>query len=104
MSGQHPGRSVRFKDLADRLRGSAETYANCLEDRKLARKLATEGSEARVILLRLDGGDTQVFCYEWDTGRGKLYRGVKVLDSAFTEKRNFEKSGYYGTVVYRFSW
>lgn len=40
-SGQHPGRSVRFEDLADRLRDNAETYANRLEDRKFTWKLVT---------------------------------------------------------------
>ena len=103
-SGQHPGRSVRFEDLADRLRDNAETYANRLEDRKFTWKLVTEGSEVRAILLQLDGGDTQIFCYERDTDKGKLYRGVKVFDSVLTEKRDLEKSGYYGTVACRFSW
>lgn len=102
-SGQHPGRSVRFEDLADRLRDNAETYANRLEDRKFTWKLVTEGSEVRAILLQLDGGDTQIFCYERDTDKGKLYRGVKVFDSVLTEKRDLEKSGYYGTVACRFS-
>ena len=103
-SGQHPGRSVRFEDLADRLRDNAETYANRLEDRKFTWKLVTEGREVRAILLQLDGGDTQIFCYERDTDKGKLYRGVKVFDSVLTEKRDLEKSGYYGTVACRFSW
>lgn len=102
-SGQHPGRSVRFEDLADRLRDNAETYANRLEDRKFTWKLVTEGREVRAILLQLDGGDTQIFCYERDTDKGKLYRGVKVFDSVLTEKRDLEKSGYYGTVACRFS-
>lgn len=102
-SGQHPGRSVRFEDLADRLRDNAETYANRLEDRKFTWKLVTEGSEVRAILLQLDGGDTQIFCYERDTDKGKLYRGVKVFDSVLTEKRDLEKSGYYGTIACRFS-
>ena len=103
-SGQHPGRSVRFEDLADRLRDNAETYANRLEDRKFTWKLVTEGSEVRAILLQLDGGDTQIFCYERDTDKGKLYRGIKVFDSVLTEKRDLEKSGYYGTIACRFSW
>lgn len=103
-SGQHPGRSVRFEDLADRLRDNAETYANRLEDRKFTWKLVKEGSEVRAILLQLDGGDTQIFCYERDTDKGKLYRGVKVFDSVLTEKRDLEKSGYYGTIACRFSW
>ena len=102
-SGQHPGRSVRFEDLADRLRDNAETYANRLEDRKFTWKLVTEGREVRAILLQLDGGDTQIFCYERDTDKGKLYRGVKVFDSVLTEKRDLEKSGYYGTIACRFS-
>lgn len=102
-SGQHPGRSVRFEDLADRLRDNAETYANRLEDRKFTWKLVTEGREVRAILLQLDDGDTQIFCYERDTDKGKLYRGVKVFDSVLTEKRDLEKSGYYGTVACRFS-
>ena len=103
-SGQHPGRSIRFEDLADRLRDNAETYANRLEDRKFTWKLVTEGREVRAILLQLDGGDTQIFCYERDTDKGKLYRGVKVFDSVLTGKRDLEKSGYYGTVACRFSW
>lgn len=103
-SGQHPGRSVKFADLADRLRDNAETYANRLEDRKFTWKLVTEGQEVRAILLQLDGGDTQIFCYERDTDKSKLYRGVKVFDSVLTEKRDLEKGGYYGTIACRFSW
>lgn len=102
--GVSQGQGAKFRDLADTLRDNAETYAENLEERKFAWKLVTEGKEVRAILLQLDGGDTTLFCYERDTDKDKLYRGVSAPGVVLTEKRDREKSGYYGTVAGRVYW
>ena len=102
--GVSQGQGAKFRDLADTLRDNAETYAENLEERKFAWKLVTEGKEVRAILLQLDGGDTTLFCYERDTNKDKLYRGVSAPGVVLTEKRDREKSGYYGTVAGRVYW
>ena len=102
--GVSQGQGAKFSDLADTLRDNAETYAENLEERKFAWKLVTEGKEVRAILLQLDGGDTTLFCYERDTDKDKLYRGVSAPGVVLTEKRDREKSGYYGTVAGRVYW
>lgn len=99
--GVSQGQGAKFRDLADTLRDNAETYAENLEERKFAWKLVTEGEEVRAILLQLDGGDTTLFCYERDTDKEKLYRGLSLPGMLLTEKRDREKSGYYGTVTGR---
>lgn len=102
--GVSQGQGAKFSDLADTLRDNAETYAENLEERKFAWKLVTEGKEVRAILLQLDGGDTTLFCYERDTDKDKLYRGLSLPGFMLTEKRDREKSGYYGTVAGRVYW
>lgn len=102
--GVSQGQGAKFSDLADTLRDNAEMYAENLEERKFAWKLVTEGKEVRAILLQLDGGDTTLFCYERDTDKDKLYRGVSAPGVVLTEKRDREKSGYYGTVAGRVYW
>lgn len=102
--GVSQGQGAKFRDLADTLRDNAETYAENLEERKFAWKLVTEGKEVRAILLQLDGGDTTLFCYERDMDKDKLYRGVSAPGVVLTEKRDREKSGYYGTVAGRVYW
>ena len=103
-AGIYRGQGAKFADLADTLRDNAEDYAAYLEDRKFAWKLVTEGKEVRAIAIQLDGGDTSLFCYERDTDKDKLYRGVSVPGLVLTEKRDREKSGYYGTLAGRVSW
>ncbi len=103
-AGIYRGQGAKFADLADTLRDNAEDYAEYLEDRKFAWKLVTEGKEVRAIAIQLDGGDTSLFCYERDTDKDKLYRGVSVPGLVLTEKRDREKSGYYGTLAGRVSW
>ncbi len=103
-AGIYRGQGAKFADLADTLRDNAETYAENLEERKFAWKLVTEGKEVRAIAIQLDGGDTSLFCYERDTDKDKLYRGVSVPGLVLTEKRDREKSGYYGTLAGRVSW
>ena len=102
--GVSQGQGAKFSDLADTLRDNAETYAENLEERKFAWKLVTEGKEVRAILLQLDGGDTTLLCYERDTDKDKLYRGLSLPGFVLTEKRDREKSGYYGTVAGRVYW
>ena len=102
--GVSQGQGAKFSDLADTLRDNAETYAENLEERKFAWKLVTEGKEVRAILLQLDGGDTTLLCYERDTDKDKLYRGLALPGFMLTEKRDREKSGYYGTVAGRVYW
>lgn len=102
--GVSQGQGAKFSDLADTLRDNAETYAENLEERKFAWKLVTEGKEVRAILLQLDGGDTTLLCYECDTDKDKLYRGLSLPGFMLTEKRDREKSGYYGTVAGRVYW
>ena len=102
--GVSQGQGAKFSDLADTLRDNAETYAENLEERKFAWKLVTEGKEVRAILLQLDGGDTTLLCYERDTDKEKLYRGLSLPGFVLTEKRDREKSGYYGTVAGRVYW
>lgn len=102
--GVSQGQGAKFRDLADTLRDNAETYAENLEERKFAWKLVTEGKEVRAILLQLDGGDTTLLCYERDTDKDKLYRGLALPGFMLTEKRDREKSGYYGTVAGRVYW
>lgn len=102
--GVSQGQGAKFSDLADTLRDNAETYAENLEERKFAWKLVTEGKEVRAILLQLDEGDTTLFCYERDTDKEKLYRGLSLPGMLLTEKRDREKSGYYGTVAGRVYW
>ena len=102
--GVSQGQGAKFSDLADTLRDNAETYAKNLEERKFAWKLVTEGKEVRAILLQLDGGDTTLLCYERDTDKDKLYRGLALPGFVLTEKRDREKSGYYGTVAGRVYW
>ncbi|WP_449148916.1 zinc-ribbon domain-containing protein [Stomatobaculum sp.] len=102
--GVSQGQGAKFRDLADTLRDNAETYAENLEERKFAWKLVTEGKEVRAILLQLDEGDTTLFCYERDTDKEKLYRGLSLPGMLLTEKRDREKSGYYGTVTGRIYW
>lgn len=102
--GVSQGQGAKFSDLADTLRDNAETYAENLEERKFAWKLVTEGKEVRAILLQLDGGDTTLLCYERDTDKDKLYRGLSLPGFMLTEKRDREKSGYYGTVAGRVDW
>ena len=102
--GVSQGQGAKFSDLADTLRDNAETYAENLEERKFAWKLVTEGKEVRAILLQLDGGDTSLLCYERDTDKDKLYRGLSLPGFVLTEKRDREKSGYYGTVAGRIYW
>lgn len=102
--GVSQGQGAKFSDLADTLRDNAETYAENLEERKFAWKLVTEGKEVRAILLQLDGGDTTLLCYECDTDKDKLYRGLALPGFMLTEKRDREKSGYYGTVAGRVYW
>ena len=102
--GVSQGQGAKFRDLADTLRDNAETYAENLEERKFAWKLVTEGKEVRAILLQLDGGDTTLLCYECDTDKDKLYRGLSLPGFMLTEKRDREKSGYYGTVAGRVYW
>ena len=102
--GVSQGQGAKFSDLADTLRDNAETYAENLEERKFAWKLVTEGKEVRAILLQLDGGDTTLLCYERDTDKDKLYRGLALPGFVLTEKRDREKSGYYGTVAGRVYW
>ena len=102
--GVSQGQGAKFRDLADTLRDNAETYAANLEERKFAWKLVTEGKEVRAILLQLDGGDTTLLCYERDTDKDKLYRGLALPGFMLTEKRDREKSGYYGTVAGRVYW
>ena len=102
--GVSQGQGAKFSDLADTLRDNAETYAENLEERKFAWKLVTEGKEVRAILLQLDEGDTTLFCYERDTDKEKLYRGLSLPGMLLTEKRDREKSGYYGTVTGRIYW
>ena len=102
--GVSQGQGAKFRDLADTLRDNAETYAENLEERKFAWKLVTEGKEVRAILLQLDGGDTTLLCYERDTDKDKLYRGLSLPGFVLTEKRDREKSGYYGTVAGRVYW
>jgi len=102
--GVSQGQGAKFSDLADTLRDNAETYAENLEERKFAWKLVTEGKEVRAILLQLDGGDTTLLCYERDTDKDKLYRGLSLPGFMLTEKRDREKSGYYGTVAGRVYW
>ena len=102
--GVSQGQGAKFSDLADTLRDNAETYAENLEERKFAWKLVTEGKEVRAILLQLDEGDTTLLCYERDTDKDKLYRGLALPGFMLTEKRDREKSGYYGTVAGRVYW
>ena len=102
--GVSQGQGAKFSDLADTLRDNAEMYAENLEERKFAWKLVTEGKEVRAILLQLDGGDTTLLCYERDTDKDKLYRGLSLPGFVLTEKRDREKSGYYGTVAGRVYW
>jgi hypothetical protein len=102
--GVSQGQGAKFSDLADTLRDNAETYAENLEERKFAWKLVTEGKEVRAILLQLDEGDTTLLCYERDTDKDKLYRGLALPGFVLTEKRDREKSGYYGTVAGRVYW
>ena len=102
--GVSQGQGAKFSDLADTLRDNAETYAENLEERKFAWKLVTEGKEVRAILLQLDEGDTTLLCYERDTDKDKLYRGLALPGFMLTEKRDREKSGYYGTVAGRVDW
>lgn len=102
--GVSQGQGAKFSDLADTLRDNAETYAENLEERKFAWKLVTEGKEVRAILLQLDEGDTTLLCYERDTDKDKLYRGLSLPGFVLTEKRDREKSGYYGTVAGRVYW
>jgi len=102
--GVSQGQGAKFSDLADTLRDNAETYAENLEERKFAWKLVTEGKEGRAILLQLDEGDTTLLCYERDTDKDKLYRGLALPGFMLTEKRDREKSGYYGTVAGRVYW
>lgn len=102
--GVSQGQGAKFSDLADTLRDNAETYAENLEERKFAWKLVTEGKEVRAILLQLDGGDTTLLCYERDADKDKLYRGLALPGFMLTEKRDREKSGYYGTVAGRVYW
>ena len=102
--GVSQGQGAKFSDLADTLRDNAEMYAENLEERKFAWKLVTEGKEVRAILLQLDGGDTTLLCYESDTDKDKLYRGLSLPGFVLTEKRDREKSGYYGTVAGRVYW
>ncbi len=102
--GVSQGQGAKFSDLADTLRDNAETYAENLEERKFAWRLVTEGEEVRAILLQLDGGDTTLLCYERDTDKDKLYRGLSLPGFVLTEKRDREKSGYYGTVAGRVYW
>lgn len=102
--GVSQGQGAKFSDLADTLRDNAEMYAENLEERKFAWKLVTEGKEVRAILLQLDEGDTTLLCYERDTDKDKLYRGLALPGFMLTEKRDREKSGYYGTVAGRVYW
>ena len=103
-----------FRNIADAMEKDSELaawfdrrqemYAENLEERKFAWKLVTEGKEVRAILLQLDGGDTTLLCYERDTDKDKLYRGLSLPGFVLTEKRDREKSGYYGTVAGRVYW